>query len=177
MSTPTAPPSLLRSLLTRTSSIASPRADRGEEQSSVSPLAMRSVPSFNDFSCGIQADAEDTEMEAATPSAAGSFSPFSRHSMDSTGSPSSYSPGFLARRSLDLRADMKSLFSSATTAGPETIRTTPSVPIPPANQHKSASGRSQPTDQAEQRKRSARQKKIDGMEFYEWAELIRSSSL
>ena len=162
MSTPTAPPSLLRSLLTRTSSIASPRADRGEEQQSpVSPLAMRSVPSFSDFSCGIQADAEgerplpsyllrrhssvnlttllllpfasddfrcaDTEMEAATPSAAGSFSPFSRHSMDSTGSPSSYSPGFLARRSLDLRADMKSLFSSATTAGAVTTERVPYI--------------------------------------------------
>ena len=62
-------------------------------------------------------------------------------------------------------------------AGPETMRTTPSVPIPPANQHKTATERSKPTDQAEQRKRTARQKKIDGMEFYEWAELIRSSSL
>ena len=61
--------------------------------------------------------------------------------------------------------------------GPETMRTTPSVPIPSANQHKSVSDRSQPTDQAEQRKKTARQKKIDGMEFYEWAELIRSSSL
>lgn len=146
----TTPPSLLRSLL-RTSSLASPRADRSEEQNS--PLSLRASPSFSDFSCGIQADAEggaplmeylhhpvpfhvidavlanqfglmglggkhaDTETEAATPSAAGSFSPLSRHSMESSGSPSSFTPGFLARRSLDLRADLRTLFSTETAPG------------------------------------------------------------
>ncbi|EIE22788.1 hypothetical protein COCSUDRAFT_63921 [Coccomyxa subellipsoidea C-169] len=164
----TTPPSLLRSLL-RTSSLASPRADRSEEQTS--PLSLRASPSFSDFSCGIQADAED---EPATPSAAGSFSPLSRHSMDSSGSPSSFTPGFLARRSMDLRADLKSLFSNGTSPGPATMKSSPSMPIPPAHQH---NDRAKPADQAEQRKRCARQKKIDGMEFYEWAELIRSSSL
>lgn len=62
-------------------------------------------------------------------------------------------------------------------AGPETLTTSPSVPIPPAHQHHSTSHQPKPTEQAEKRGRSARQKKIDGMEFYEWAELIRSSSL
>ena len=59
-------------------------------------------------------------------------------------------------------------------AGLATMKTSPSMPIPPTHKH---NDRAKPADQAEQRKRSARQKKIDGMEFYEWAELIRSSSL
>ncbi len=40
------------------------------------------------------------------------------------------------------------------------MKSSPSMPIPPAHQH---NDRAKPADQAEQRKRCARQKKIDGM--------------
>jgi hypothetical protein len=52
------------------------------------------------------------------------------------------------------------------------------VPIPNAQHQEShSSSPVEATSKKASKQKAARNQKIDGMEFYEWAELIRSSSL
>lgn len=57
------------------------------------------------------------------------------------------------------------------------MATSPSVPIP--STYKQGSHATEPVEPPvkKMKQKAARNQKIDGMEFYEWAELIRSSSL
>ncbi len=55
------------------------------------------------------------------------------------------------------------------------LHNSPSVPIPGLHKHAKHSRPVATPDETPRQK--ARKQKIDGMEFYEWAELIRSSSL
>lgn len=164
--------SLLRNLL-RTSSVSRP----SDEPSSPS---LKASPSFSDFSCGVQAETEDTTAAPEPKSVAcspGTPCSIDRRSFDSLQSQSSIG-SFLSRRSLDARG---LLWGNKTDAGGEmesALKSSPSMPIPNNNAHAHAKhSRPLPASAELTPRQKARKQKIDGLEFYEWAELIRSSSL